>query len=516
MISTVRMWHKHINRLCAAGVRRGLTGCPVDCNIDRSHRPQALTADSARTVRALSADTVRHAKCLIHKPRPHGTRLAHIQGMNTGFRDTSEQDRALAAKPRRWRLLLAGAAALVAVLTMLSLWGSGRLRQALSAGKAVSAARLSLATVDVAPLTRDVAGDGRVVAAQSPTLYAPGAGTATLAVRAGDPVQRGQVLARVDSPELSNRLAQECSNVDALRAELARAEVEARQQTAALQSAYENARIDQQTASNDLARQTLAFEAGATARMQVERAQDTLAKAKLALDQAQGLRGLKTDSLALDVQAKKSALSRQQLLVADLERQVTELAVRSPVDGQVGQLFIADRSNVARDAKLLSVIDLSALEVQMQVAESFARELQVGMPGEITGNGQRWQGQVGSVSPEVVNGEVAARLRFVGSSAGSSADKPPEQLRQNQRLSVRVLLDHRDKVLGVARGSFVDEGGGSFAYVVRGGVAEKAAIKLGARSLSRVEVLSGLSAGDRIVISGSDNFKGADRVLIAD
>lgn len=425
--------------------------------------------------------------------------------MNTGFRDTSEQDRPLARRPRRWPLLLGGGVALAAVLAFVA---GPRVQQQLSASTTVSAARLTLATVDIAPLTRDVAGEGRVVAAQSPTLFAPGAGTATLQVRAGDPVKQGQVLASVDSPELTNRLAQERSNVDALRADLARAEVEARQQAAALQSAWENARIDHQTAQNDLARQTQAFEAGATARMQVERAQDALAKAKLALDQAAGLRGLRTDSLKLDVQAKQSALARQQLLVADLERQVAELQVRSPVDGQVGQLFIADRTNVARDARLLSVIDLSALEVQMQVAESFARELQPGMPGEISGNGQRWAGQVSSVSPEVVNGEVSARLRFAG--------PQPEQLRQNQRLSVRVLLDRRDRVLGVARGSFVDEGGGSHAYVLRGGVAEKVAVRLGARSLERVEVLAGLKAGDRVVISGAENFKGADRVLIAD
>ena len=428
--------------------------------------------------------------------------------MNTRFRDTSEQDRPLAPRARRWPLLLGGGVVLVAAIAVLA---GGRIRQALSADAAVSASRLSIATVAVAPLTRDVAGEGRVVAAQSPTLYAQGAGTATLLVKAGDPVKQGQVLARVDSPELANRLAQERSQVDALRADLARAEVEARQQSAALQSAYENSRIDHQTAQNDLARQTQAFEAGATARMQVERAQDALAKARLALEQAGALRGLKTDSLKLDVQAKQSALARQQLLAADLERQVAELQVRSPVDGQVGQLFIADRTNVARDAKLLSVIDLSALEVQMQVAESFARELAPGMPGEISGGtaaGQRWTGQVSSVSPEVVNGEVAARLRFV--------DRQPEQLRQNQRLSVRVLLDRRDQVLGVTRGSFVDEGGGSYAYVVRGGVAEKVAVKLGARSLDRVEVLSGLAAGDRVVISGTENFKGADRVLIAD
>ncbi len=424
--------------------------------------------------------------------------------MSTGIRDTSEQDRPLNRAPRRrWPWALAALAAAAALA-----WGAPRLRQSWSGELAVSAARLNFATVELAPLTRDVAGEGRVVAAQSPTLYASGGGAATLQVKAGDAVKRGQALAVIESPELSNRLAQERSNVDALRADLARAEVEARQQTAALQSALDAARIDLQTAQNDLARQTQAFEAGATARMQVERAQDALAKARLAYEQAQALRGLKTDSLALDVQAKKSALARQQLLAQDLARQVDELTVRSPVDGQVGQLFIDEHANVARDAKLLSVIDLSRLEVQMQVAESFARELAVGMPGEISGNGQRWAGQVSSVSPEVVNGEVAARLRF--------AQAQPEQLRQNQRLSVRVLLDRRDQVLGVTRGSFVDDGGGAIAYVVRDGVAQKVAVKLGARSLERVEVLSGLKAGDRVVISGTDNFKGADRVLIAD
>ena len=238
-----------------------------------------------------------------------------MTGMTTGFRDTSEQDRPLPPQSRRRPLLIAAGLAALAALALL---GGGRVRQMLSADSAVSAARLGIATVDVAPLTRDVAGEGRVVAAQSPTLFAPGAGTVTLAVQAGDPVRRGQVLARVDSPELANRLAQERSNADALRAELARAEVEARQQAAALQSAFDVARIDQQTAQNDLARQTQAFEAGATARMQVERAQDALAKARLALDQARDLRGLKTDSLKLDVQARQSALARQQLLVADL------------------------------------------------------------------------------------------------------------------------------------------------------------------------------------------------------
>ena len=105
------------------------------------------------------------------------------------------------------------------------------------------------------------------------------------------------------------------------------------------------------------------------------------------------------------------------------------------------------------------------------------------------------------------SGEVAARLRFAGTT--------PKELRQNQRLSVRVLLDHRENVLTVQRGSFVDESGGSYAYVVRDGIATKTPIRVGASSIDKVEILDGLKQGDRIVISGTDNFKNADRVAIS-
>jgi HlyD family secretion protein len=80
---------------------------------------------------------------------------------------------------------------------------------------------------------------------------------------------------------------------------------------------------------------------------------------------------------------------------------------------------------------------------------------------------------------------------------------------------VRVLLDQRQDVLSLRAGSFVDESGGAFAYVVRDGVAEKTPVRLGARSVDRVEVLSGLKAGDRVVVSGAENFHGAPRIALS-
>ncbi|HKT41681.1 MAG TPA: efflux RND transporter periplasmic adaptor subunit [Rhodanobacteraceae bacterium] len=421
------------------------------------------------------------------------------------IRDTSAQDRIIEKRVSKKKLGIYAAIGVV-VLALLVWLVPGALRL-FSAGSSVSASRLQIASVERGSFVRDIAADGRVVAAVSPTLYANAAGAVVLQVHAGDKVAKGQVLAVIASPELTNKLAQEENNADAMQVAYQQAKVDANQQRSKLQGAYDNANIDEQSAARDLKRYQEAFRKGAVSQLDVDRHKDTLEKAQIELSHAKSNLGMDDSSLALEIQAKKLAYERQKLLVADLKRQVEELNVRSPVNGQVGQLFIAQTATVPKDAKLLTVVDLSALEVQVNVPESFARDLASGMPAVISGNGKDWKGAVSAISPEVVNGEVVARVRFEGSK--------PEQLRQNQRLSVRIVLDKRDNVLTVARGSFVDESGGRYAYVVRDGIAYKTPVTLGPSSIDKVEILQGLKEGDKVVISGTSNFNGAAKVAIS-
>ncbi len=421
------------------------------------------------------------------------------------IRDTSATDRPVEVKPNRQRrLILLGVGVLVVVLLGVFAPGIGRL---FSASGSVSSSRLSFATVERGAFVRDIAAEGKVVAAVSPTLYAASSGAVTLRVHAGDTVKKDQVLATIVSPELTNKLAQEQSKADAMQVDYLQAQVDARTRRSDLQKAYDNAHIDAKSAETNLGREQKAFTAGAATGVAVDQAKDVLEKARIALTHAKSDLNLSNDSLNFNIKSKKLAHANQLLVVQDMQRQVDDLNVKSPVDGQVGQLFIAERATVAKDAQLLSVIDLSALQVEMQVPESFARDLGIGMGGEISGNGHTWKGVVSAISPEVVNGQVAARLRFAG--------ETPKQLRQNQRLSVRVLLDQRADVLTVQRGSFVDESGGSYAYVVRDGIATKTPIRVGASSIDKVEILDGLKAGDKIVISGTDTFKSAAKVAIS-
>jgi HlyD family secretion protein len=77
-------------------------------------------------------------------------------------------------------------------------------------------------------------------------------------------------------------------------------------------------------------------------------------------------------------------------------------------------------------------------------------------------------------------------------------------------------MEEKPDVLMVQRGPFVDSGGGRFAYVVTDDIANRRSIEIGASSMTDVEILGGLEPGERIVISGTDEFGDAERILISD
>jgi HlyD family secretion protein len=420
------------------------------------------------------------------------------------IRDTAGQDTVVqagkGARWKRWGLIGGGAVVLAAALVWVVLgWAAG--------GRSFDASRVRIATVTRGDLVRDLAADGRVITANSPTLYAIDGGTVTLKVVAGDVVRKGDALAVIDSPALRSKLVQEESTLAGLQAEASRATLDVTQAKAEASKTIDQARIDRQAAERDVERYQRAFDGGALPQVELARSHDTLKKSEIELHHAEQGAALKQQGAQLDARNKQLLAQRQGAVVEELRRQVDALTLRAPFDGQVGQVQIAQGTNVAINAPILSVVDLSEFEVEIKVPESFARDLAIGVPAQLTsGSGEPFPGKISAVSPEVVAGEVTARVRFDG--------KQPPGLRQSQRMSARVLLDTRKNVLKVERGPFVEQSGGRYAYVMAGSSAQRQPVQLGVSSLSETEVLSGLKEGDRVVVSGADQFGDAERVTI--
>ncbi len=420
------------------------------------------------------------------------------------IRDTAGQDQRMAhAAPsrRKWIVpVIAGTGVLLLTAWVASRWMGG--------AQSFDASRIRIAQVTRGDLVRDLSAEGKVIASNSPTLYAIAAGTVHLSIVAGDKVTRGQALATIDSPELRSKLVQEESTLASFEAAASRAQLDAQIARANAQRALDQASVDRTAAQRDLERYQRAFDGGAVPKNDLNRAQDMMKKADIGLAAAQRDFSLQSAGASLDARNKQLQAQRQQAVVAEARRQVELLTLRAPFDGQVGQVQVPQGTQVIANGPVLSVVDLSKFEVEMKVPESFARDLGIGMPAQISANNATFPAEIAAVSPEVVNGEVTARVRFANG-------KQPPGLRQNQRLSVRIVMDTRKHVLMVERGPFLEQDGGNVAYVVDGSSAVRRPIRTGAASLSSVEITSGLNVGDRIVVSGTDQFNNADRVRIS-
>ena len=433
-------------------------------------------------------------------------KIAEIKRLSdaASVRGTEKQDTSIAPTHVPWhkqrRVQITGACAGVALALvgwLIHAWTNS--------SHVISSERLRIVSVSQGRFIRDVAAQGTVIAAINPTLFAVAPGTVSYLVRAGDTVTKGQVLATLESPELNNEYQREHATLDSLNAALERQGIEIRRQLLTSKQQADLAQVSITAAQRELKRAQWAWDQRAMSERDYKRSIDDVATAKLNFEHARDTAGLERDSVVLDLKTRKLERDRQMLVVENLKRRVDELTVRSPVSGMVANLAQPEKARIADNAPIITVVDLGAFELEFQVSETYARDIKSGMAAEITLDGRLQPGTVTAISPEVRQSLVTGRVRFT---------QQPPGLRQNQRASVRIVLDEREHVLKFDRGPQIDEGT-THVYIVRGDRAVRMPVQLGAASVSEIEVLKGLSVNDRVIVSDTRDFNDAPDLLIA-
>jgi HlyD family secretion protein len=423
--------------------------------------------------------------------------------LQNAMRGTESQDRVVTTpKSKRAFLRRYGVVAgIAAALLLFVVWSA---RAWLSSEKVIPRERLRTAVVERGAFVRDVAATGTVVAAVSPTLFAEAPGTIIYKVRAGDTVKAGDVLGTVESAALTNEYEQERATLAGTDATLNRQTIEVRRQILKSSQDTDLAKVQITAAEREFKRAEDAWGIHVIPQRDFERARDDLETAKLNYAHATETGGLEKDSLQLELRSLRAQRDAQALKVSRLRERVDALTLKSPVAGMVATLSQQERAQVAQNAPLVTVVDLTALEIEFQVSESYANEIRSGMNAEIALDGRMVQGTVAGISPDVRNSQVTGRVRFTAQ---------PKGLRQNQRASVRIVLDERNDVLKVARSPFSDSES-KFAYVVRDDAAVRLPVEFGASAIGEIEIRNGLNVGDTVVLSDMRDYKDAPSVLI--
>ncbi len=423
--------------------------------------------------------------------------------MNMKIADTSAQDLLLVQPGASTKRIAA-----IGVLLLLLVLAAAAfiyVSEVSVSGLVVKRESVRLAQVERGTLVRDVVSQGRIVAANSPTLFSPEQGYVDLSVKAGDAVEQGQLLARIISPDLNELLAQETANLTRVEADLGRQKIESKRQKLELEQTVAMAQVNEKAMAREARRAELAIQKNLISQLEYEKSIDDLERAQLELVQAKQNGELANESLGFDVESLILQLKSQQLLVDALKRRVGELAIVSPVGGMIGNVQVIDRQAVSPNQALITVVDLTAFEVETVVPEGFADDIAPLMEAEISLSGANYPGVVTAISPEVINGGVSARIRFT--------ETLPANLRQSQRLTAKILLENKPDVLIVNRGSFFD-GFRGHVYRVSDNKAVRVPVVLGGSNLRHMEVVDGLQPGDTIIISSLPTKANSEHILI--
>ncbi len=415
---------------------------------------------------------------------------------------TEQQDIYLASRAKtlsRAPIIIALAIGVVALIVTLVRLGP-------NAAVVLPKKQVQIATVIRGDLVRDLAVQGKVVASKAPTLFSQVEGLINFIKQPGEAVAVGDLLAVIESPELENLVKQHKLLLAGMKAEMERTQLVAREQKLDTEQLRDSAKVNLQTAKRDLNRAEQSIALGVIRKIDYETAKDNMDKAEMEYSHMNKKLALVIDKLAFEHRAAEQALARQQLVVNDLEAKQAALQIKAPVTGQVGNWLVPQQSRVVTGSSLLTVIDLGQYEAEIFVSENYAGDLRPGLAVEVTLNGAMIMGQLRHIAPEVKDGNVTARVAFNQNDAQS--------LRQNQRVSARVLIEEKRNVLRVARGDFISSGGGQSVYKLEQNIAVRVPVQLGALSVQWVELVKGVSEGDQLVVSNVQAFKNAERVRL--
>lgn len=320
---------------------------------------------------------------------------------------------------------------------------------------------LEFAARDVVQLTPRVLGaelllPGTVQAVSQATVRSKvSAEVKTVAVREGDKVRAGQVLAEFDTAHLRTQLAERVAAVESARAQLAQTE--------------RTREVNAQLVKQNFISQNAFDTADAAHRAQT---------AAVAVADAQ--------------------LDQTRLMMADA-------VVRAPIDGLVSKRHVQPGEKLAFDAPILSIVDLGRLEVQAQSAVSDVTQVTVGARAEVEVEGlpeRTFPGQVERINPSAEPGSRTISV-YVGLTNENAL------LKAGMFARVRLRAKQEREVPALPLSAVQNDAGQSIVWVIADGKLAKRAVTIGRRDerSQLVEVVSGLDPSDRVIATKFDNLR---------
>jgi len=296
----------------------------------------------------------------------------------------------------------------------------------------------------------------------------------SIPVKLGDRVTRGQTIAKIEDDQIKEQINQRMASLEVNKANVTQRESDAKLAETIFQ------------------------------RMKVQYDRDLLSKQLLEDAEA------KYNTAVSNVGVAKAQLVQMQSSVDELKITLANTTVTSPVDGFVSKRVLDQGAFAGANTVILSVVDIGIVRMVANLVEKDVKRVQPGVSALVEVDafpGEQFTGQVSRVAPVFDPATRTAPMEI-------EVPNPGFRLKPGMYARVRLTVDRRPNALTVPRGAVADLEGKRGVFMLENGVARFHEVRTGLQDNERVEVLEGLTEGQRVVTVGTLALRDGDRISV--
>jgi HlyD family secretion protein len=327
-------------------------------------------------------------------------------------------------------------------------------------------------------------------------------------LRPGTPVKSDSVILELSNPTLEQQLRDAELKLAAAEAGLANLKVQLQNDLLAAKATAANIDGDYNKARMNAEMKDALYKEKLVSELEMRQARVDAEQLAVRTQIAKEQLDSKADSMRAQLAVQQSAVDQAQALMALTRQQKDELKVRAGLDGMLQLVPVEVGQQVAPGSNLARVANPQRLKAEIKIAETQAKDIQIGQKAEVDTRNGVVEGRVARIDPSVINGTRTVDVTMTG--------ELPKGAVPDLSVDGTIELERLNDVLYMGRPAFGQDQSvvGLFKIGPDGVNAERTQVKLGRSSVNTIEVLSGLKVGDQVILSDMSAYDAYDRIRL--
>ena len=366
-------------------------------------------------------------------------------------------------------------------------------------------------TVKRGPMLRQVRGLGSLVPSQESVRQIPAETEATVVriqLLPGSQVTAGSVLLEMSNPQTEQAAVDAELQLKAAEAEYqslrVKLESDLMNQKAGAATVHADDATAQRQANTDKALYDLGVISGLAYKTSKEKADELTTRNDLEMQRLTA----NERAIASQMAVQQAKVDQMRTLAQLKQKQLDELKVRAGINGVLVDLPLQVGQHVTPGTMLAKVVEPDHLMATLKVAETQARDVQIGEPASVDTHNGVVAGTVMRVDPAVQNGTVTVDVKLTGAL--------PKGARPDLSVDGTIDLERLDNVLYVGRPAISQENSTISLFKLDGDgqTASRVPVKVGRASVNSIQVIEGLHEGDTVILSDMSRWDNTDRIRL--